>query len=202
MHFKSKGRFILCNHLTTISDRLGESTDWARKKSAVGSTSYHPVYFLLMTIGNAVALCSTKDKNNHFKPFAHSIQDDMDAENWTLFSFKVYLKKKESFITVRLPSVCFCFRRFLVSGLSDSRWHWVSVGASLEHLAVYVNCVLVEKVRWTFPYLGIPTDGLLMVGGIVQGFETPFEVDLLCFFVFNLWTLWPCNVYVMHWPFI
>ncbi|TSV94898.1 Collagen alpha-1(XXVII) chain B [Bagarius yarrelli] len=64
---------------------------------------------------------------------------------------------------------------FSVSGLSDSQWHRVSVGASLGYLSVYVNCVLVEKVRWTFPYLGIPTDGLLMVGGILQGFETPFE---------------------------
>ncbi|KAF5901014.1 collagen alpha-1(I) chain-like isoform X1, partial [Clarias magur] len=67
---------------------------------------------------------------------------------------------------------------FLVAGLSDSQWHWVSVGASLGYLEIYVNCALVEKVRWTFPYLGVPTDGLLMVGGILQGYETPFEGEI------------------------
>lgn len=100
-------------------------------------------------------------------------------------SFKFLLKREEGLITACSSSVCFCFRRFLVSGLSDSQWHWVSVGVSLEYLAVYVNCVLVEKVRWTFPYLGIPTDGLLMLGGILQGFETPFEV--FCFVFFKHW---------------
>lgn len=70
----------------------------------------------------------------------------------------------------------FCIR-FSVSGLSDSQWHWISVGVSFEWLAVYVDCVLVEKVSWMYPYMGITTDGLLMVGGIMEGFETPFEVS-------------------------
>ncbi|XP_016332915.1 collagen alpha-1(V) chain-like [Sinocyclocheilus anshuiensis] len=67
---------------------------------------------------------------------------------------------------------------FSVSGLSDSQWHWISVGVAFEWLAVYVDCVLVEKVSWMYPYMGITTDGLLMVGGILEGFETPFEGEL------------------------
>ncbi|XP_051551945.1 collagen alpha-1(XXIV) chain-like [Myxocyprinus asiaticus] len=67
---------------------------------------------------------------------------------------------------------------FSVSGLSDSLWHWISVGVSFEWLAVYVDCVLVEKVSWMYPYMGITTDGLLIVGGILEGFETPFEGEL------------------------
>lgn len=70
--------------------------------------------------------------------------------------------------------------RFSVSGLSDSQWHWISVGVAFEWLAVYVDCVLVEKVSWMYPYMGITTDGLLMVGGILEGFETPFEVFFIC----------------------
>ncbi|XP_016431056.1 collagen alpha-1(XI) chain-like [Sinocyclocheilus rhinocerous] len=67
---------------------------------------------------------------------------------------------------------------FSVSGLSDSQWHWISVGVAFEWLAVYVDCVLVEKVSWMYPYMGITTDGLLMMGGILEGFETPFEGEL------------------------
>ncbi|KAL1275213.1 hypothetical protein QQF64_028027 [Cirrhinus molitorella] len=67
---------------------------------------------------------------------------------------------------------------FSVSGLSDSQWHRISVGVAFEWLAVYVDCVLLEKVSWMYPYMGITTDGLLMVGGILEGFETPFESPL------------------------
>lgn len=68
-----------------------------------------------------------------------------------------------------------------MSGLSDSQWHWISVGVAFEWLAVYVDCVLVETVSWMYPYMGITTDGLLMVGGILEGFETPFEVFFICY---------------------
>ncbi|KAG5840838.1 hypothetical protein ANANG_G00192920 [Anguilla anguilla] len=67
---------------------------------------------------------------------------------------------------------------FPVGVLSDGEWHRVSVGVSAHRLALYVDCELVESVNWNNPSLDITTDGLLMVGGIVEGFETPFEGDL------------------------
>ncbi|KAJ8413843.1 hypothetical protein AAFF_G00064410 [Aldrovandia affinis] len=67
---------------------------------------------------------------------------------------------------------------FPVGVLSDGAWHRVSVGVSAQRLALYVDCTLVESVSWNSPGLDITTDGLLMVGGIVEGFETPFEGDL------------------------
>lgn len=60
--------------------------------------------------------------------------------------------------------------------LPDGQWHQVSVGVSSSWLALYVDCELVERVNWTFPGQGITTDGLLMLGDIIEGFETPFEV--------------------------
>ncbi|XP_029108675.1 collagen alpha-1(V) chain-like [Scleropages formosus] len=67
---------------------------------------------------------------------------------------------------------------FPVEGLSDGRWHRVAVGVSLRQLALYVDCALVENVNWTYPSLEVSTDGLIMIGGIVEGFETPFKGDL------------------------
>lgn len=60
--------------------------------------------------------------------------------------------------------------------LPDGQWHQVSVGVSSSWLALYVDCELVERVNWTYPGQDITTDGLLMLGGIIEGFETPFEV--------------------------
>ncbi|XP_055741984.1 uncharacterized protein LOC129825890 [Salvelinus fontinalis] len=51
-----------------------------------------------------------------------------------------------------------------------------SVPQEENWLALYVDCELVERVNWTFPGQDITTDGLLMLGGIIEGFETPFEV--------------------------
>ncbi|KAL2092225.1 hypothetical protein ACEWY4_012023 [Coilia grayii] len=62
--------------------------------------------------------------------------------------------------------------------VSDSRWHYVSVGVSAKALTLYVDCVLVETIKWVYPYMGITTEGLLTVGGILEGFETPFEGEL------------------------
>ncbi|AWP14955.1 putative collagen alpha-1(V) chain-like [Scophthalmus maximus] len=64
---------------------------------------------------------------------------------------------------------------FPVSSLSDGKWHHVAVSVSAKRLAVYVDCSLLESVDWVHHGLGISTDGLLMVGGIIEGFETPFE---------------------------
>lgn len=66
--------------------------------------------------------------------------------------------------------------RFPVSNLSDGKWHHVAVSVSAKHLALYVDCSLLETVDWVYHGMGISTDGLLMVGGIIEGFDTPFEV--------------------------
>lgn len=53
----------------------------------------------------------------------------------------------------------------------------MAVSVSAERLALYVDCSLLESVDWVSHGMGISTDGLLMVGGITEGFETPFEVS-------------------------
>ncbi|XP_018614614.1 collagen alpha-1(XI) chain-like [Scleropages formosus] len=67
---------------------------------------------------------------------------------------------------------------FPVVFLSDGEWHHVSLAVSVLSLALYVDCMLVESVDWTYLDLDIITDSLLMVGGIIEDFETPFEGDL------------------------
>lgn len=67
--------------------------------------------------------------------------------------------------------------RFPFSGLSDEKWHHVAVSVSAKRLALYVDCSLLESVDWVYHSMGIRTDGLLVVGGIIEGFETPFEVS-------------------------
>ncbi|KAG8010866.1 hypothetical protein GBF38_010153 [Nibea albiflora] len=69
--------------------------------------------------------------------------------------------------------------RFPVSGLSDGKWHHVAISVSAKRLALYVDCSLLESVDWVYHGMGISTDGLLMVGGIIEAFETPFENILL-----------------------
>lgn len=68
--------------------------------------------------------------------------------------------------------------RFPVSFLSDGQWHRVAMSVSKGRLTLYVDCVKVESVDWTYRGLGISTDGLLIMGGIIEGFETPFEVGV------------------------
>lgn len=67
--------------------------------------------------------------------------------------------------------------RFPVSDLSDGKWHRVALSVSAKQLAVYVDCSLLEKVDWPHPGLRISPDGLLLVGGAVQRYDTPFEVS-------------------------
>ncbi|TKS84164.1 Collagen alpha-1(V) chain [Collichthys lucidus] len=67
---------------------------------------------------------------------------------------------------------------FPVSGLSDGKWHHVAVSVSAKRLALYVDCSLLESVDWVYHGMGISADGLLMVGGIIEAFETPFEGHL------------------------
>lgn len=61
--------------------------------------------------------------------------------------------------------------------LSDGNWHRVAVSVSARRLVLYVDCALVESIDWAYKEgLEVTTDGLIMVGGIVEGFEIPFEV--------------------------
>lgn len=66
--------------------------------------------------------------------------------------------------------------RFPVRVLSDGRWHRVAMAVSAGSLALYVDCVLVEDVKWGYPGMDISTDSLLVVGGIIEDSEIPFEV--------------------------
>ena len=72
-----------------------------------------------------------------------------------------------------------------MSPLYDGQWHQVSLSVSALWLEVYVDCLLVERVNWAYPWQGISTDGLLMMGGSLEGFEAPFEVGKCpCFNLF------------------
>ncbi|MEQ2281142.1 hypothetical protein AMECASPLE_027339, partial [Ameca splendens] len=79
---------------------------------------------------------------------------------------------------------------FPVSGLCDGEWHRVAFSVSTTHLVLYVDCLQLEIVDWVNHGLEIGTDGLLMVGGILEGFETPFEVSSFRFCASVLISLW------------
>ncbi|XP_034547473.1 collagen alpha-1(XI) chain-like [Notolabrus celidotus] len=64
---------------------------------------------------------------------------------------------------------------FPVGSLCDGQWHQVSLGVSPLWLEVHVDCSLVERVNWAYPWQDISSDGLLMIGGSLEAFETPFE---------------------------
>ncbi|CAB1434715.1 unnamed protein product [Pleuronectes platessa] len=64
---------------------------------------------------------------------------------------------------------------FTVGSLLDGRWHRVALSVSPLWLEVYVDCSLVERVNWAYPWQRISTDGVLMIGGSLDGSETPFE---------------------------
>lgn len=67
--------------------------------------------------------------------------------------------------------------------LSDGKWHQVAVSVSTGRLVLYVDCALVESVDWAYKEgLEVTTDGLIIVGGIIESFEIPFEVKLLSYF--------------------
>uniref|UniRef100_A0AAY4CW64 Laminin G domain-containing protein n=2 Tax=Denticeps clupeoides TaxID=299321 RepID=A0AAY4CW64_9TELE len=67
---------------------------------------------------------------------------------------------------------------FPVSILSDGQWHRIALSVSEGRLGLYVDCAKVESVDWQSSGLDITTDGLLMVGGLVEAFETPFEGEV------------------------
>nr|XP_056716127.1 collagen alpha-3(V) chain-like [Euleptes europaea] len=65
---------------------------------------------------------------------------------------------------------------FPISSLADGKWHQVGLSISLERLALYVDCQLVESVGWSSYFgMGVTLEGLLVVGGLIEPFEIPFE---------------------------
>lgn len=60
--------------------------------------------------------------------------------------------------------------------LSDGNWHNVAIGVSAKRLALHVDCIQLLSVDWEYRGMENSTAGLLMVGGIIAGHESPFEV--------------------------
>ncbi|XP_077594079.1 uncharacterized protein LOC144210983 [Stigmatopora nigra] len=67
---------------------------------------------------------------------------------------------------------------FPVRNLTDGQWHHLAISVSSRRVAIFVDCALLESVEWVNQGLGIRADGLFIIGGIVEGFETPFEGHL------------------------
>lgn len=63
-------------------------------------------------------------------------------------------------------------------GLSDGNWHHVAVSVSAKRLALHVDCTRLHSADWEYRGMENCTAGLLMVGGIIEGHETPFEVHV------------------------
>ncbi|CAJ0927398.1 unnamed protein product, partial [Ranitomeya imitator] len=68
---------------------------------------------------------------------------------------------------------------FPFSSLTDGNWHRVALAISSKGVVLYVDCKLVEKLPWTnFFGLGIKTDGILMLGGLIETYDVPFKGSL------------------------
>ncbi|XP_040261534.1 collagen alpha-1(XI) chain-like [Bufo bufo] len=68
---------------------------------------------------------------------------------------------------------------FPVPSLTDGKWHRVALGISSKSVTLYVDCKLVEKLPWSnFFGLGVKTDGILMLGGLIEPYDIPFKGSL------------------------
>ncbi|GCC24937.1 hypothetical protein chiPu_0003340 [Chiloscyllium punctatum] len=101
-----------------------------------------------------------------------------DTILFTILSYQSHI-----LLQVRLSPSAFVFvttrRRhyeFPIAFLSDGKWHKVAISVSLNKMEVYVDCKLIESVRWK-NYFGmeITTEGLVIIGGLIEAFETPFK---------------------------
>ncbi|XP_062929304.1 uncharacterized protein LOC134359716 [Mobula hypostoma] len=97
--------------------------------------------------------------------------------------FTVLSSESHVLLQVRINPYAFVFvttrRRyyeFPISFLSDGRWHKVAVSVSWNKIELYADCKFIESVRWK-NYFGmeVTTEGLVIVGGLIEAFETPFE---------------------------
>lgn len=102
-------------------------------------------------------------------------------EDTTLFT--ILGSQSHILLQVRLSPYAFSFvttrRRhyeFPIPFLSDGRWHKVAVSVSWDKIELYADCRFVESVAWR-NYFGmqVTTEGLIMIGGLIEAFETPFE---------------------------
>ncbi|KAG6927299.1 hypothetical protein G0U57_010095, partial [Chelydra serpentina] len=65
---------------------------------------------------------------------------------------------------------------FPVSILGDGDWHQVALSISSERLELHVDCQLVESVGWSNSFgMGVTMQGLVILGGLIESFEIPFE---------------------------
>lgn len=61
-------------------------------------------------------------------------------------------------------------------GLSDGNWHHLAISVSAKRLALHVDCIQLLSTDWEYHGMENSTAGLLMIGGIIEGDETQFEV--------------------------
>ncbi|KAH0615536.1 hypothetical protein JD844_004919, partial [Phrynosoma platyrhinos] len=65
---------------------------------------------------------------------------------------------------------------FPVSSLADGEWHRIALSISSERLVLYIDCQLVESIVWPrYSGMGVTTEGLVVIGGLIEPFEIPFE---------------------------
>ncbi|KAM7144509.1 uncharacterized protein RBU57_015648 [Macrochelys suwanniensis] len=65
---------------------------------------------------------------------------------------------------------------FPVSILGDGDWHQVALSISSERLELHLDCQLVESVGWSNSFgMGVTMQGLVILGGLIESFEIPFE---------------------------
>ncbi|XP_042334647.1 collagen alpha-1(V) chain-like [Sceloporus undulatus] len=68
---------------------------------------------------------------------------------------------------------------FPVSSLADGDWHRIGLSISSERLVLYIDCHLVESIVWPrHSGMGVTTEGLVVIGGLIEPFEIPFEGSL------------------------
>ncbi|XP_077479636.1 uncharacterized protein LOC144091290 [Stigmatopora argus] len=90
----------------------------------------------------------------------------------------IMLQLRISAFTIILTGAQQRHYEFPVRNLTDGQWHHLAISVSGRRVAIFVDCALLESVDWVNQGLGITTDGLFIIGGIVEGFETPFEGHL------------------------
>ncbi|XP_068508834.1 collagen alpha-1(XI) chain-like isoform X1 [Syngnathus scovelli] len=90
----------------------------------------------------------------------------------------IMLQLRISAFTIILTGAQQRHYEFPIRDLTDGQWHHVAISVSGQRVAIFVDCTLLESVEWVNQGLGIKTDGLFIIGGIIEGFETPFEGHL------------------------
>ncbi|XP_068104129.1 collagen alpha-1(V) chain-like [Hyperolius riggenbachi] len=130
-------------------------------------------------------------------PTRAAFQDSFPDELSVMMKLKSPLQEDTSLVTILsvLGDILFQIRvnpravifrshrrgdyEFPVGSLTDGRWHRVALAVSAKGVALYVDCRLVETLPWSnFFGLGVSTDGILMLGGLIEPYEVPFKGSL------------------------